>query len=180
MGLTHTGAGNVRGTPIADGERAERAEALRSHSSAGDAACAAPAAGTWLTESHRGAQLCALQPGVGTGSALSVLTSAHETHTHLFAMNDTPLTTGTANEGTAATVVTQMCVDGKVQDGAAEAAGVVTATLCSQMDNAQAVETASLVACAATDMNGDTDMNGGVADAANIANATVIVNDPNT
>ena len=95
-------------------------------------------------------------------------------------MNDTPLTTGTASEGTVASVVTQMGVDGTVQDGAAEAAAVATTTLCSQMDSAQVVETASLIACAATDMDGDTDMNGGVADAADAANAIVIVTDLNT
>ena len=101
----------------------------------------------------------------------------------MFAMNDTPLTTGTANTGTVASVVTQRGVDGTVQNGAARATGVVTATLCSQMDSAQAAEAASLVACAATEMNGDTDMNDGVADvadAADAANATVIGIGPNT
>ena len=43
--LTNTGAGGMLGTPIADGERAERAEALRSCSSEGYATYVAP--GDW-------------------------------------------------------------------------------------------------------------------------------------
>ena len=87
--LIHTGAGDVLSTPVADGEGAERAEALLSHSSAGDAAYAAPAAGKWLSEPHRGTpDDRALQPGAGTRSAFNIPTSAHKSHTHLFATNE--------------------------------------------------------------------------------------------
>ena len=78
-------AGDVLSTSGADGEGTDRAEALCPHSSAGDAAYVAPAVGKWLAESHRGTpDDCALQPGVGTGSAFSIPTSAHKGRTLLW------------------------------------------------------------------------------------------------
>ena len=95
-------------------------------------------------------------------------------------MNDTPLTTETVSVVTVASAITQRGVEGAVQDGAAGATGVATATLCSQMDSAQTAETASLGTYTASAVGGDLGMNGGVAEAADAASATVIVIDPNT
>ena len=79
-------------------------------------------------------------------------------------MNGTPLPTG------ADSVVTAVSVDGIVRDGAGNAAGNVTATLRdSQKGDTHASDAASLVTCAATDLNGGVDMNGDAANATDVA-----------
>ena len=78
------GAGDMLSTPDADGGRTEGAEALCSRSSAGDAAHAASARRQMvMPEPCRGTQPCVLQPGVGTGSAPYIPTSALKGYTHL-------------------------------------------------------------------------------------------------
>ena len=105
--LTNTGAGGVLGTPGAGGEGAERAEALRLRSSAGDAAYAAPACRQVVrSEPRRGARddCDAMQTGVGTGSKHNTPTSASEEPTHLLALNGTTQTTGVASVAAATDV----------------------------------------------------------------------------
>ena len=142
--LTRAGAGDVRDTPGADGEGTGRAEAPCLHSSAGDVKYAAP---VWQAGGpagpHRGTQSCVPQPGVGTGSALNIPTSAHKRHTHLPAMNENPLTTGADSAAETASVVVQTAEDGIVPDGVVDA--TVTATLHSQMRHTQTPGAASLV-----------------------------------
>ena len=97
-----------------------------------------------MPELCRGTQLCGLQLGVGTGSAPSIPTFALKRCTHLPVMNDTPLTTGADNVVATASVATAVSVGGVVRDGAADAAGNMTATLPdSQMGDTQTSDAAS-------------------------------------
>ena len=160
-GAQKVGAGDMLSMPDADGEGPERAEALCPRSPAGNAEYAASACRQMVdAEPYRGGLTCALQLGVGTGSAHSTFTSAPKSDTHLPAMNGTPLTTGPDS------VVTTASTDGDGCDGAAAdaAAGVTVTRLDSQKGDTQPSEADSLATCTVTDLNdgGGVDVNGGV------------------